>query len=102
MPQIRPRWLNVVMIWCVIALIHACAIKPEPLIDVGAVVQPNKLQLSPVPTVVQQTLPERPGYFQERRLARAQSIKGTPTLSEPTKSTSLMQAAEPTPSPSGK
>ena len=56
--SLRPR--NVAL-WLLLALLAGCAIRSP---DVGAVVQAPRVQLPPVPAVVQQTQPKPPGYFQ--------------------------------------
>ena len=65
-----------------LALASGCATRTQ-LQDVGAVVVPPQRQLSPVPAIVQQTLPKPAGYFQRRLLDYSQSSPEKPTRSIP-------------------
>lgn len=90
-------WLmGYVLIFSICVLLGGCHFSPKP-VDVGAVVQPNKVNPGPLPSVVAATQPKPAGYFQQRRLERETSMqKETMTPSTPTASTSPMPPAGPT------
>lgn len=83
-----------------IVLLGACSTpnyKPLPPVDVGRVVEPDKVNLGPLPQVVADTAPFPAGHFQTRRLERETlKLKQTTTHSTPTASISPMPPAAPT------
>lgn len=88
-------WLAIyVVVFSLCVMLGACSSQPKP-VDVGMVVQPNKVAVGPLPQVVAETKPLPVGYFQCRRLAR--ETKKTTTPSTPTASMPPTCPAAPTP-----
>lgn len=59
------RTMKLSLLICSAALLAcSCATRMPPPPDVGQVVVAPKVELPPLPLIVQQTLPEKPGYFQ--------------------------------------
>lgn len=82
-----------VLIFSICVLLSGCTSSPKP-VDVGMVVQPDKVQAGALPTVVAETLPLPAGHFQTRRLERETlRLKPTTMPTTPTASTSPMPPA---------
>ena len=73
------RALSVVLL-LLLAQLGGCAIrKPPPSLDVGAVVLAPRVQIPPVPAIVQTTQPRPPGFYQSRLLRYFETSPSTPT-----------------------
>ena len=61
MAKTKPQWLTTSAVCVMLLLVAGCETPMQK--DVGLVVVPPKVQLPPVPAIVQSTLPKEPGYF---------------------------------------